>query len=214
MAINRGTADHWTLSSSHRARTTDLTLAALAQHPSGSLCLVGAGNCNDVSLPDLAPRATEVHLVDIDGSALQRGLARAMADGKSSSLRGRNPFVLHPSTELTGVVPLFGQCSMSASTIAERAIEGPGLSIGQPFDVIVSTSVLTQLLSLAVVALGQLHTQLSNVMLAIRGLGEWDRIERILWSRSHSPGALMAVEVPRAAPGVEGMHETSRAAAT
>jgi hypothetical protein len=52
--------------------------------------------------------------------------------------------------------------------LVQRALAGPTLDFGGPYDVVVSTTLLTQLISLAVAALGNHHPNLTDVTLAIR----------------------------------------------
>src|SRR5690348_7317196 len=73
---NRQARDDWELFSTHRARLTEAILGLAPPAGSPSLCLLGAGNCNDVDLPALAARFAEVHLVDIDPAGLDRARQR------------------------------------------------------------------------------------------------------------------------------------------
>src|SRR5882672_99502 len=76
---NQDTRDLWERYRGHRER---VTAAILALAPGGSaarggrLCLLGAGNANDLDLEALAARFDEVHLVDIDSAALARTTGR------------------------------------------------------------------------------------------------------------------------------------------
>ena len=99
---NRRSKDDWELYRKHReqlTRTIDGVGAAVGAGPppGGRLCLLGAGNCNDVLLDQLAQRFGTIHLVDIDGAALDRARAR-------QSPEVRNRLVLHPGVDLTGLL--------------------------------------------------------------------------------------------------------------
>src|SRR5215216_699886 len=59
----------------HREQTTRLALES-AKPGASTLCVLGAGNCLDLDLPRLSERFSEVHLVDIDRSALAGALSR------------------------------------------------------------------------------------------------------------------------------------------
>ena len=59
----------------HRAQVTRLLLEAGGDSPE-RLCLLGAGNLNDLDLTALLGRYREVVLVDLDGDAIRRGLNR------------------------------------------------------------------------------------------------------------------------------------------
>jgi hypothetical protein len=97
---NRRAKDDWQLYQSHREHLT-AAIAALApaesQRPQGPLVLLGAGNCNDVDVAALLPRFSAVHLVDIDGGALDRARARL-----GPELRARTH--AHGGIELTGLL--------------------------------------------------------------------------------------------------------------
>jgi len=76
---NRETRDLWELFRGHRQRVTAEILALAPggnDARGGRLCLLGAGNANDLDLEALAARFDEVHLVDIDPGALSRATGR------------------------------------------------------------------------------------------------------------------------------------------
>src|SRR6187399_585339 len=52
----------------HRERV----MALIPEQPAGgTLCVLGAGRCDDLDLPRLARRFTRIHLVDLDGKAME-----------------------------------------------------------------------------------------------------------------------------------------------
>src|SRR6185369_599397 len=73
---NRATSGLWDLYAEHRARLSAL-VAAHAPARGGRVCVLGAGNANDLDLELLAARFSEVHLVDVDAHAVGRARARA-----------------------------------------------------------------------------------------------------------------------------------------
>jgi hypothetical protein len=76
---NRETRDLWERFKDHRRRVTAEILALAPggnDAGGGRLCLLGAGNANDLDLETLAERFDEVHLVDIDPGALSRATGR------------------------------------------------------------------------------------------------------------------------------------------
>jgi hypothetical protein len=93
---NRRSKDDWALYAEHRRRLT-ATILDLAPVAGGTLCLLGAGNCNDVELPELGARFARIHLVDIDAGALDRARAR-----QAPELRAR--LQLHGGLDLTGML--------------------------------------------------------------------------------------------------------------
>lgn len=86
---NERTAGLWDAFAPHRSRVTAIFEE---QHrrvftesdihppwaPHGTLCILGAGNSNDVNLRRLLRRFRTVELVDLDGAALERGVARQL----------------------------------------------------------------------------------------------------------------------------------------
>jgi hypothetical protein len=128
----------------HRARLTQEILARAPAGGSGRLCLLGAGNANDVDLPALAARFAHIHLVDIDAEAVERTLARVPAP-EQSRLTASAPF------DASGVFDQLEGWSrkpprpedlrdLVAATAARVLAALPA-----PFDVVVSCCLLTQL---------------------------------------------------------------------
>lgn len=73
---NRESREAWNLFAEHRAIVTDHLARGGSDRQDKSLCLVGAGNANDVDLQLLATRFGRIDLVDWDTEALQLGLRR------------------------------------------------------------------------------------------------------------------------------------------
>jgi hypothetical protein len=157
----------WDAFSGHRARVTELLLAGAGKVP-GRLCVLGAGNTNDLDLPALLDVYREVHLVDLDALALARSpSARGLAD--SPSIR------IHGGVDLTGMIDVVAgwspRAAIPAETLSALAQE-PGsrvaASLPGPFDVVVSTCLLTQLVGSAFHAVGENHSQFKEMVRAIR----------------------------------------------
>ncbi len=72
---NSITGDAWASSAAHR---TVLTSQVIRERPPGAarLCVLGAGNSNDLDLQRLATEFQEIHLVDLDATALLLGVDR------------------------------------------------------------------------------------------------------------------------------------------
>jgi hypothetical protein len=138
---NRRHERNWSLYDGHRQRMTRLLRAV--QRGDG-LCVLGAGNCDDLDLPRLVLEFGEVHLVDLDGEALDRGSARLPA-----SIRRR--IVLHAGVELTGLlgsVETWAEDFPGEGGFRARAPEAIGAiagGLGRTFDVVLSDCVLSQL---------------------------------------------------------------------
>jgi hypothetical protein len=73
-------------------------LLAAAPAIGGKLCVLGAGNCNDLALSQLAEAFTHVDLVDIDEQAIAAGIARQGID--------TSHVTAHVSVDVTGVAHL------------------------------------------------------------------------------------------------------------
>jgi hypothetical protein len=183
--INARSDAHWALYSPHRARVAEVIDAALATHERCRLCVLGAGNCNDLPLGGLARCSGEIHLVDIDEDALERGLARARGQRPGDNPDLGAQIVLHGGVELTGIASSLADGTVrNASTIVERALDGPAPTIGRDFDVVVSCCVLTQLIAIPVDALGEQHPDLVEVVLAVR-TGHLRQMTRLLRRGGH-----------------------------
>jgi hypothetical protein len=109
------------------------------------ICVLGAGNCNDLDLKWLCGAYAEVHLVDIDRPALERAVAR---QGVANSA----PIRLHAPVDLTGIAEV--TASWKGRAVSEGEVAQAVKVAGEPadaiagggFDVVVSPCVLSQLL--------------------------------------------------------------------
>jgi hypothetical protein len=157
-AINRA-RQGWELYQPHRERLVRL-LGAVQR--SEGLCVLGAGNCDDLDLPGLCREFGEVHLVDLDGAALEGALARL-----PESARGR--IVTHAGLDLSGTIarldrwgdgfPDQGELAAMAGQLAEAL----AARVGRTFDVVLSACLLSQL---------RLPAQETLLL----GLPEWQRL--------------------------------------
>ena len=166
---NRSTRDHWSYFASHRAEIQKLVLPGVTPFASAAprLCVLGAGNCNDVDLNELVAAFSEVHLVDIDRAALEGAVERQDV--------ARAPHLhLHGGVDLTGIADLFSEwekkppapADVSAATgRATRRVLPP---IGGPFDVVLSPCLLSQLCGYATDVLGRNHPRRRELLLALR----------------------------------------------
>ena len=141
----------------HRAKVTELVAAAAAgRERPGRLCVLGAGNCNDLDLTQLSQHYAEIHLVDIDGDAIATVIGRA-DEATRPRLRAHAPLDLSGILErlerwkACDVTPheLFATPAESAQAIAD--------SLPGPFDVVLSACLLTQLQLTALRALTDRH---------------------------------------------------------
>lgn len=124
----------------HRQRLMELVGDGGAEQ---RLLVLGVGNASDLDLPLLTERFGEVHLVDVDGAALQRAKSRQPAAVQAC-------LVLHADVDLSGLLEhlddwgdafpepqLLGATAVAA---ARRLVADLGR-----FDVVLSTCLLSQL---------------------------------------------------------------------
>jgi hypothetical protein len=141
---NRETRDLWERFQGHRQRVTAEILALApggSNEVGGKLCLLGAGNANDLDLEALAARFDEVHLVDIDPGALSRATGR-QRPAVRAKLRSHAPVDLsglyHQLERRRTPLPL-GDAMVTAGT-AELVRQLPS-----ELDVVASCCVLSQI---------------------------------------------------------------------
>lgn len=152
--LNRGSAGRWGDFASHRRRVTELILGHRTGQPASRLVVLGAGNCNDLELGRLLAGFGTVDLVDIDADALTGAVARQRV-APGARLR------LHGGVDLAAAAPdRLGPLSQA--------------------DVVVSTTLLTQLIDVAAAAgatgpalltVRDEHLRLITGLLAPRGVG-------------------------------------------
>ena len=168
---NRSTRDHWQYFASHRARIQQLVLPELFDSSirNQTLCVLGAGNCNDIDLPALCAGFRTITLVDIDAGALRgAALRQGVADSSQVRLRG--------GVDLTGIADLFPAWEKSppapaaVTAAARRAAQSPTPDVGGPFDVVLSPCLLSQLCGYATDVLGRHHPARLPLLLALRTL--------------------------------------------
>jgi hypothetical protein len=167
--LNAQSRSLWDAFAEHRGRVTGLLTAGAEPDPSMSrLCVLGAGNANDLDLPALLASHREVHLVDLDAEALARG-ASAQGVSDHPSLR------LHGGTDLTGMVDLIAGWSPhgpippeALAALAEEPARRVAPGLPGPFDLVASTCLLTPLIGSAFHAVGENHPQFAELVQAIR----------------------------------------------
>jgi hypothetical protein len=153
---NRSALPHAASFAGHRARLTAIVAADLAPGEGGRLCVLGAGNCHDLDLARLAALFDEIHLVDIDPSAIE-----GARDRQDAQIQSR--IFCHAPIDLSGLVDRVDRWKQMQVTPEElmnhpadasrRIVEAlPG-----PFDVVLSACVLTQLQLFALEVLTPTH---------------------------------------------------------
>ncbi len=156
----------WELYAPHRGRVTRLLIDAAPPH--GRLCVLGAGNSNDLDLPALLRAYAEVHLVDWDATALQSGL-ESQGCGDTGRVR------LYGNVDLTFIADRLGlgaperplsdaELDICATTMATR----PPLDVPSPFDTVASVCLLTQLMQCVGLSLGERHPRFVEMIMRLR----------------------------------------------
>jgi hypothetical protein len=155
-ASNLSGVDHYETFGGHREHLTALACAGVAEGSDLKLCVLGAGNCNDLDLARLAKHYSAIHLVDIDAKALERAVERQEPATQAHLSR-------HAPVDLTGFVDrlerwkafqvtpeeLIGHAGATADHVATLT--------SAPFDVVLSACVLTQMQLMVVNVLGDQH---------------------------------------------------------
>jgi hypothetical protein len=169
---NQTTLNAHALFDTHRQRVTDLIKQAAMLNQAGGaqlgrLCVLGAGNCNDLDLVELANVFQEIVLVDIDSAAMEL----AVASRGGEALRGR--VHVTESTDVTGIFERLQAADVkdvNSSAVTELLAllaVNPQLP-SAPFGCIVSTCLISQLLDSVILALGANHPGLVPLLLALR----------------------------------------------
>jgi len=172
---NRTTSAQWVLFGSHRRAIERLIIPA-AEPPLGdraapprrpTLCVLGAGNCNDLDLKHLVQVFAEVHLVDIDPSALEAAVRRQGVENLPAIKR-------HTPFDLTAAAPTVSAWAEGPPTASEidRTIQAisnsPRPDLGH-FDVVLSPCVLSQLIEPIRLALDRgRHARYREIRAALR----------------------------------------------
>ncbi len=181
--FNAGSRDQWDGFAGHRRAVSALLGAGAAPGPS-RLCVLGAGNGNDLDLPALLAAHREVHLVDLDPVALAHSVGRqGVADRPGLRLFG--------GLDVTGILDAMAGWT-PASTIRPddlgAALDWPmsraGLALPGPYDRVASTCLLSQVVGNAARSVGQAHPRFPDLVRAIRS-GHLR-----LMARLAAPGAL------------------------
>jgi hypothetical protein len=143
-SVNGRFPDNWQRYAPHRHRLMQLVEeAGTGGKLGGRLAVFGAGNASDLELSWLVERFDEVHLIDLDGAALERARAR-------HAVAYPERLVLHPGVDLSGFLEQLDPWAERFPEPAElgaRAVEAAGKLVRElgRFDVTLSTCVLSQL---------------------------------------------------------------------
>ncbi len=154
-ASNSSGLPHFESFRGHRESLTRL-IVANRRGDGERLCVLGAGNAYDLQLDELLACFAEVHLVDIDAAAVARARSR-VPEGM------RERLFTHAPLDLSGMfehlerwarMQITPQELMAAPANGAKRIAA---SLPGPFDVVVSTCLLTQLQLTLLQLIGDRH---------------------------------------------------------
>lgn len=166
---NANGAASWELFTAHRQRVTQLLLEK-KHETAPSLCVLGAGNCNDLDLKRLTTEYSRVDLVDIDSAALQRAV-------ESQAVQAQDALRLHGEYDLTGVWDELASLrnakgekhdSADVDKLIAKAQAWTGLPKLGTYGTVASVCLLSQLVDGVIKCLGESHPRLLEVIAAIR----------------------------------------------
>jgi len=166
-AFNRSSRDQWNGFTEHRRHVT-ARLVAKAGRGGSRLCVLGAGNTNDLDLPTLLASFREVHLIDLDGDALQQGVERQRVAPSPSLHLHRRIDVTGMFDEMASWTPMTPITVSCLNALSHWPLERVAPVLPTRFDVVASTCLISQLLETAAHALGRPHGALGDVLRAIR----------------------------------------------
>jgi len=156
LAANRSSAGLREAFTSHRARLTELCARDVPLGSELSLCVLGAGNGNDLELEELAARYRTIVLVDLDADALERAVSR-----ESAATRAR--LVCRAPVDVSGLLGRLERWASLSVTAEELAGHADAVAadllarLGGPFDVVLSACLLTQMQLGLLTVLGDRH---------------------------------------------------------
>lgn len=156
----------WERYATHRDRVTQLVIKARRQPSQRELCVLGAGNVNDLDLQRLLDDGWQMHLVDIDESALREGVAR-------QGLHDDPRIAIHGPVDVTGCLQELCQLDRSSSLEVVREIT-TALGTSRPTyevpaaDVVLSTGLLSQLVEIATLSISSEHVGFVELVQALR----------------------------------------------
>lgn len=155
-AANASGLGHYEAFAGHREKMTGLALSRAPEAGTGTLCVLGAGNCFDLDLDRLVAAYGEIHLVDIDVPALHGTVARHSDDVQAK-------LHLHGGVDISGLLDRLERWARGEVTLEELTTHGDDTAcavaqrLGRQFDVVLSACVLSQMQLSVVNGLGDGH---------------------------------------------------------
>ena len=150
--------------SGHREQVTHLIRST---GKNGSVCLLGAGNCNDVDLELISSQFQEVHLADLDAAAVARSRG-SLSDALAAKV------AIHAPMDLSGAYDEMASWSLAHPPDQERVealiarVNSHVPSLPGPYDVVASLCLLSQLIESVAICLATEHAKFIALLMAIR----------------------------------------------
>jgi hypothetical protein len=166
--FNKSTRNRREEFTEHRRQVMGL-IQSLAVHSTDRICILGAGNGNDLDLGELTQAFAHVHLVDLDPVALQHA-------NESFNVQDGGGSVTIQATDVTGWLDQLeivratdaSDASDADVTATMAAVDSMTVTIDHgPYDIVVSTCLLTQIFDSLVMAFGQ-QERLNELIFAAR----------------------------------------------
>jgi hypothetical protein len=167
--FNRASRGSWNAFAEHRDHVAALLEQSVAPESRHSLCILGAGNCNDLDLPRLAAQWTRIRLVDLDVEAMRAGVSR--------QFHLRPPEHLELSAcDVTGALEYCHDLLHSPTSSRESltklrqalAVLPAVERLGERFSCVVSTCLLSQLTTTMRYAVGDSSPDLWGLVQLVR----------------------------------------------
>ena len=170
--FNANTRANWDRFENHRNHTITAICDAKKYLPlnklESSIAILGCGNGNDLDLKTIAQTFSKIHLFDFDPTAL--GYLKSQQLVASELLES---VVVEPPVDLTGISSDMDNLPPELNEdhiveLAEKARQVADVLPERKFDVVVSTSLITQLLANVVFSVGDDSEYKNFMMLAVR----------------------------------------------
>ena len=169
--LNSKTQQSWDLFENHRNQISQLIIDALQKLESGNenptLCVLGAGNGNDLDVAQLAKHFDSIHVLDIDRLALDRLWQRY---GDQPEVQQKIQLVA--DVEFSGITSSLIELAENPTEAIVKSTYDQSLrvhySTEEKFDVVVSTCLLTQLIDAVVQTLGRENQWVVPLTIGVR----------------------------------------------
>ena len=175
--LNAKTRANWDSFENHRNQTTaaicDAKKYISFNNAEPSIAILGCGNGNDLDLQRIAKTFAKIHLFDFDPEALEHLKSQQIESQETGDPEILDRVIVEPPVDLTGISVDLDNLPATLNEaqvikLAEKARQVKDVLRGRKFDVVVSTSLVTQLLHSVVNSFGDDSKYKNPMMLAVR----------------------------------------------